>query len=481
MYQSKSTPTLSFNYHDEPQFDQEDEKYNSEDSWDSTFSKANLQQMSPREHPQHKNYRQDGIRISNDSKFLRQSLEKKSDAFESILDNAMRRTVARREAREREKEYLLEVPPIRAQLQLRGLPRTKRELYSMVQKLRAIRAEHEQRIDELNRAIVLHRSTTRRQASRIAKLEKDLTEKDKKEKEIRGEIAAAKGRLWKMTTGTKMEEKKNKDFNQTKKEMIQSLKNQQQKIEERFKEQEINLKLDVERETKLQLSKQDARVEERIQEAVSSALLERDKLQIEKDIATKKEESNRKIEMEKKMSLAISEALRKQKEWMIKEEEKMMEGVQKTEAHLLADMKAAHLEAHAAELAASNASHDKLIAELRRELVALEERTRNEKMDIEKRYESKIKRLEATHEKEMNDIMQQQANIAMLKAQQKTLKKEVNDLQMENIMLKSQVVQLSLDGYGGDVYSDDGYSGDGIDDVIGGGIDGMREMRDEKK
>jgi hypothetical protein len=157
-----------------------------------------------------------------------------------------------------------------------------------------------------------------------------------------------------------------------------------------------------------------------------------------------------------------------------------MEGVQNTEAHLLADMKAAHLEAHAAELAASNASHDKLIAELRRELVALEERTRNEKMDIEKRYESKIKRLEATHEKEMNDIMQQQANIAMLKAQQKTLKKEVNDLQMENIMLKSQVVQLSLDGYGGDVYSDDGYSGDGIDDVIGGGIDGMREMRDEK-
>ena len=54
----------------------------------------------------------------SNSQTLRRELQKQGDAFESVLDNAMRRNVARRQAREREAEFLLEAPggiiPIKA-------------------------------------------------------------------------------------------------------------------------------------------------------------------------------------------------------------------------------------------------------------------------------------------------------------------------------------------------------------------------------
>jgi len=470
MYQSKSTPRLSLPNSiktniNEPQFDSYMYDDNSE-HWDGTYATANDEPYQKAHHSP-KQYRDNGTLISSDSQFLRNSLEKRADAFENVLDNAMHRTVLRRQARERENEYLLEVPPIHAQLKLRGLPRSKRQLFHMVQQLRTIRSESERRIDDLNRAIVLHRSTTRRQATRIAVLEKEVEDRKQAEKEFRNQVAAAKGKLWKMTTGVTLKKEKMKDLNDTKQQMIKSLEKQEQKMEERFKTIEINFTDQVKKETMVQLTKHDTNVTRRIKETLAEALHARDQMQLDKEEAANKEKQNMTHQLEKNMNQAISAALRKQKEWMMKEEEKILDGVQKTEAHLLADMKANHLEMQAAELAAINSSNDKLVAELKRELIEEKKCARKEKKRIEDRVEKKMKRLEATHEKEMNEIVHQQSNIEMLKMKEKMCEKKIDELEMENVLLKSEIVELrnGFDGYGGgDMYGGAGYDGDENDE-----------------
>ena len=462
MYQSKSTPLLPTNINQPPQFD----SYDNSEHWDGTYATANDDPPHQKAHHSPKEYRDNGTLISSDSQFLRKNLEKRADAFENVLDNAMHRTVLRRQARERENEYLLEVPPIHAQMKLRGLPRTKRELFNTVQKLRTIRSESERRIDDLNRAIVLHRSTTRRQATRIAVLEKEVEDRKQAEKEFRNQAAAAKGKLWKVTSGVALKKEKMKDLNATKQQMIESLEKQEKKMEERLKSIEINFTDQVKKETMVQLSKHDTTMIRRMKETLSEALHARDQMQLDKEEAANIEKQNMKHQLEKNMNQAISEALRKQKEWMVKEEEKILDGVQKTEAHLLADMKANHLEMQAAELAAINFSNDKLVAELRRELVEQKHSARIEKKKIEDRVEKKMKRLEATHEKEMNEIVHQQGNIVMLKMKEKMFEKKIDELEMENVLLKSEIVELrnGFDGYGGDMYGGTGYDSDENDE-----------------
>jgi hypothetical protein len=249
--------------------------------------------------------------------------------------------------------------------------------------------------------------------------------------------------------------------------MIKSLEKQEQKMEERLKTIEINFTDQVKKETMVQLTKHDTNVTRRIKETLAEALHARDQMQLDKEEAANKEKQNMTHQLEKNMNQAISAALRKQKEWMMKEEEKILDGVQKTEAHLLADMKANHLEMQAAELAAINSSNDKLVAELKRELIEEKKCARKEKKRIEDRVEKKMKRLEATHEKEMNEIVHQQSNIEMLKMKEKMCEKKIDELEMENVLLKSEIVELrnGFDGYGGgDMYGGAGYDGDENDE-----------------
>ena len=93
-------------------------------------------------------------------------------------------------------------------------------------------------------------------------------------------------------------------------------------------------------------------------------------------------------------------------------------------------------------------------------------RARIEKKKIEDRVEKKMKRLEATHEKEMNEIVHQQGNIVMLKMKEKMFEKKIDELEMENVLLKSEIVELrnGFDGYGGDMYGGTGYDSDENDE-----------------
>ena len=400
--------------------------------WDGSYATANTQHHT---HSQrnNSNSRSTGTLVSKDSQLLRRSLEKSATAFESILDNAMHRNVARRKAREREREDLLEIPPRRAQLQLQGLPRTKRELYNMVQQLRTIRAEHEGRIDDLNRAIVLHRSTTRRQATKIAVLEKASSERDQQD---RAQEAATKGKLWKTTAQANLD---NHNV-----EMMQSL-----KVQEKLQAKRLQQALERQDEKLIQQNEKVVeRVNQAVNEAVKEALLVRDALQAEHEVVVRQRQ-------EQHLNATVQDALRKQKEWMLQEEEKMMEGVKerekKTEAHQLADMKAQHLESRAMELAASNASNDKLVAELRRELV-----------EQERRSSKKIQQLETTHEKELNEIVRQEGNMVSMRGKEEVLKQKVQDYQMEIVMLQSEIIELR----------NGGFSGFGIAGTMGEGEDG---------
>jgi len=335
---------------------------------------------------------------------LRQSLEKNANAFERVLDNAIERNVARKEARQREADFFLEVPPVRAQLKLRGLPRTKAELYRMVQTLRAIRSEHEGRIDELNRAIVLHRSTTRRQAARIATLEVNLTERDQREKELRAETAAAKGKLWKSNSSSNRVEETHKEMKIALEQAMEIQRLEKRKFEEQLRD-----------ETHSKFIEHEKSVSKRINKAVADAL----------QIHEKTTQSELEAKMEAKLNSSVSNAIRKQKEWMLKEEEKMLDGVKKTEAHLLADLKAASLEQHASQLAQAAKGNDQLIQELRREL-----------SEQERKYIARIRRAEATHEKKLDTLERQNA---MLQGQQK----RVETLEMENAMLQSEIIELT--------------------------------------
>ena len=95
MYQSKSTPRLSIQTTtniNEPQFDSYMYDDNSE-HWDGTYATANDEPYQKAHHSP-KQYRDNGTLISSDSQFLRNSLEKRADAFENVLDNAMHRTVS---------------------------------------------------------------------------------------------------------------------------------------------------------------------------------------------------------------------------------------------------------------------------------------------------------------------------------------------------------------------------------------------------
>ena len=106
MYKSVSAPLLNF---DEPSF-QEDPQ----ESWDGSYATANVPFS---------------LKLSkSNNQERRRSFEQDSDAFEHVLDTAMKRTAARQKARDREAEFLSNPHE-----KLKSLPRTKRELYATVQ------------------------------------------------------------------------------------------------------------------------------------------------------------------------------------------------------------------------------------------------------------------------------------------------------------------------------------------------------------
>jgi hypothetical protein len=434
MYKARSAPhLLSFSFGDDgdPAFkDDKDDEHS--DDWDCSYATANLAVR--RQQRSNKSSTSDTLHYS-DSQTLRRDLEEQGNAFESVLDNAMRRNVARREARDREAEFLFEAPPPRAQLQLRGLPRTKRELYSNVQKLRAIRAENEQRVDELNRAIVLHRSTARRQAARVAKLEEQLEEQvqesQSREEKLRKEVAAAREKLWKMNTTTNLTEKGERNLEETKQRMEEARQRmdttmalQEKRIAKAMEEQEQKFEQQLRQETLTKFEEQEKKVALRIQQAVEDALRER-------DAATRAHKQEFETNMEARLNASVAEALRKQKEWMLKEEEKMMGDVKKTEAHLMSDMRVQQMEQAASELSASNSSNEKLIEELRRELV-----------QQQRRADARIQRAEEVHEKEMRLVVEQRTGMEQLKKHEQKLVERTKQLEMKNAMLQAQVVEL---------------------------------------
>ena len=431
MHKAQSAPhLLSFSFGD-----QSDPAVNNDEEYDGTYATANLPRQHQKKSSKHTLH-------NSDSQTLRRELKKQGDAFESVLDNAMRRNVARREARDREAEFLLEAPPLRAQLKLRGLPRTKRELYSNVQKLRAIRAENEQRVDELNRAIVLHRSTARRQAARVAKLEEQLEEQvhesQSREEKLRKEVAAARGKLWKMNTTASLAEKGERSLDLTKQRMEETrqrlnetLALQEKRLAKSMEEQEQKFEQQLRAETLTKFEEQEKKVVVRVQQAVEDALRER-------DTATRAHKQEVEASMETRLNASVAEALRKQKEWMLKEEEKMMGDVKKTEAHLMSDMRAQQMEQAASELSAANNSNEKLISELRRELV-----------EQERRGDARIQRAEKVHEKEMTLVIEQRTGMEQLKIEKEQLKRReqmlvmrTKQLEMEKAMLQAQVVEL---------------------------------------
>lgn len=397
MYKSVSAPLLNF---DEPSF-QEDPQ----ESWDGSYATANLPFS---------------LKLSkSNNQERRRSFEQDSDAFEHVLDTAMKRTAARQKARDREAEFLSNPHE-----KLKSLPRTKRELYATVQKLRAIRSENENRIDDLNRAMVLHRSTTRRQAIRIAKLEEQLEERDQRENELRQEIASARGKLWKAQTSTGIAEKGLKSLKETRIEMAKNLEIQEKRLEKALQLQKEEFQEQLREETKSKFDEQEKKTSITINKAVANALRERDQI-------AREHKDEVEAKMEAKLNASVSQALRKQKEWMLKEEEKMMDGVKKTEAHLMQEHKSMQLEIHAAELASAAGKSSELIKELRRELV-----------EQKKYHEARVQRADATHDREMAQLIEQQGNIEILKVRERTAKLRVRDLENENALLQSQVIEL---------------------------------------
>ena len=98
---------------------------------------------------------------------------------------------------------------------------------------------------------------------------------------------------------------------------------------------------------------------------------------------------------------------------------------------LLGFHEASKLEIHAAELASAAGKSSELVKELRRELV-----------EQKKYHEARVQRADATHDREMAQLIEQQGNIEILKVRERTAKLRVRDLENENALLQSQVIEL---------------------------------------